>query len=106
MRGKPGLAAYSASKGALIQLTQALSGEWARHDIQVNVIAPGGFITEAQRAVLDDPDLLARRVRRIPARRMAEPSEIRATICMLASPLSRFTTGGVFVIDGGETARI
>ena len=106
VRGKPGLAAYSASKGALISLTQALSGEWARHDIQVNVIAPGGFVTEAQQAVLDDPDLLARRVRRIPARRMGEPSEIRAAICLLASPLSRFTTGCVFVVDGGETARI
>jgi 2-dehydro-3-deoxy-D-gluconate 5-dehydrogenase len=106
VRGKAGLAAYSASKGALIQLTRALSAEWARHDIQVNAIAPGGFITEAQQAVLDDPDLHRRRIRKIPARRMAAAEEIRIAICTLASPRSRFTTGSVIVIDGGETARI
>jgi 2-deoxy-D-gluconate 3-dehydrogenase len=106
VRGKAGLAAYSASKGALIQLTTALAAEWAKHDIQVNAIAPGGFITEAQQAVLSDSDLLARRIRKIPARRMAEAKEIGPVVCMLASPGSRFMTGSVIVIDGGETGKI
>ncbi len=106
IRGKPTLAAYSASKAALIRMSEALAGEWARHDIQVNVIAPGGFITDAQRAVLDDPELLKARIRRIPARRMAEPEEIGIAVCMLASPQSRFMTGSVIVIDGGEAAKL
>jgi 2-dehydro-3-deoxy-D-gluconate 5-dehydrogenase len=106
IRGKARLAAYSASKGGLIQLTRALAAEWARHDIQVNAIAPGGFVTEAQQEVLGDRELLERRVRKIPARRMADPAEIGIVVCMLASPASRFMTGSVIVIDGGETAKI
>jgi 2-deoxy-D-gluconate 3-dehydrogenase len=103
--GKATLVAYSASKGALIQMTRALAAEWAKHGIQVNAIAPGAFETGAQKRVLDDPDLLQRRIRKIPARRMAAPDEIRPLICYLSSPLSDFVTGAVYVIDGGETAR-
>lgn len=106
IRGKATLVGYSASKGALIQLTKALAAEWARHGIQVNAIAPGGFITEAQKAVLDDPDIRKKRVRKIPAGRMADPEEIGSMVCYLASPVSGFVTGSVFVIDGGETAKI
>lgn len=60
LRGKPVLAAYSASKGALLRMTEAVAAEWARYGVQVNMIAPGGFATDAQNAVLDDPDVLAR----------------------------------------------
>jgi 2-deoxy-D-gluconate 3-dehydrogenase len=105
-RGKATLAAYSSSKGALNQLTKALAAEWARHDIQVNAIAPGAFATEAQRRVLDDEEMNRRRIRKVPAGRWAAPGEIGPLVCYLVSPASRFMTGAVVTIDGGEVARI
>ncbi len=106
IRGKPTLVGYSASKGGLLRLTEALAGEWARYGIQVNAIAPGAFETAAQSEVLSSKDLLERRLRRIPARRMGIAAEIGPLVCYLASPLSDFVTGAVFVIDGGEVGRI
>lgn len=106
IRGKAVLVGYSASKGAMLQMTKALAAEWARYNVQVNAIAPGGFGTEAQAAVLNDPEVLRKRVRKIPASRMAEPHEMGPMVCYLASPLSDFVTGAVLVIDGGETAKI
>jgi 2-deoxy-D-gluconate 3-dehydrogenase len=105
-RGKPRLAAYAASKGAILQLTRALGAEWARKGVQVNAIAPGGFATEAQRAVLDDPELLEMRVRKIPARRMGRIEEIGPLVCLLASPLAEFLNGSTIVTDGGELAKL
>ena len=104
--GKPTLCAYSASKGALLQFTKALAGEWASLGVQVNAIAPGAFETSAQRAVLDSPEMLDRRLRKIPARRMGIDTEIGPLVCYLASPKSNFVTGAVFVIDGGESSRL
>ena len=104
--GKAMLVAYSASKGALLQFTKALSAEWASKGVQVNAIAPGAFATDAQRAVLDSPDILERRLRKIPVKRMGESEEIGPLICYLASAKSDFVTGGVFVIDGGESCKL
>jgi 2-dehydro-3-deoxy-D-gluconate 5-dehydrogenase len=104
--GKPTLAAYSASKGALLQFTKALAGEWAARGIQVNAIAPGAFETEAQQAVLDSPDVLARRLRKIPSGRMGQPDEIGALVCWLASSQSDFVNGATIVIDGGESSKL
>ena len=106
LRGKPTLAAYSSSKGALLRFTEALSGEWAKFNVQVNAIAPGAFATDAQQAVLESPDVLARRLRKIPAGRMGSVEEIGALACYLASPLSDFVTGATYVIDGGESAKL
>lgn len=106
VRGKPALVAYSASKGAVTRMTEALAAELARHNIQVNCIAPGAFRTEAQRAVTDDPDVLHKRVRRIPAKRMADPEEIVPLTLLLSSPGSDFITGSVYVIDGGESGKL
>lgn len=106
MRGKPGLVAYSTSKAALIRFTEALAAEWARYDVRVNAIAPGAFATRAQRAVTEDPDLLHRRVRRIPMRRMADPEEFGPLVAYLVSPLAGFVTGSTYVIDGGEVGKL
>lgn len=106
VRGKPHLVAYSTSKGAVVRMTEALAAEWAAHGVQVNCLAPGAFRTDAQRAVLESPDLLARRIAKIPARRIAEPAELVPLACLLVSPLSTFTTGAVFVVDGGESGKL
>ncbi len=106
LRGKPVLVGYSASKGAVLRMTEALAAEWAPHGIQVNAIAPGAFATEAQSEVLSSEDLLRRRVRRIPVRRMGRTEEITDLLCVLASPRSTFVTGSVFVIDGGESGKL
>ncbi len=104
--GKAMLVAYSTSKGALLQFTKALAAEWATKGVQVNAIAPGAFETEAQRAVLESPDILKRRLGKIPLRRMGEVGEIGPLICYLASTVSNFVTGAVYVIDGGESCKL
>lgn len=106
LRGKPTLAAYSSSKGAMLRFTEALSGEWAAFNVQVNAIAPGAFATDAQRAVLESPEVLTRRLKKIPSGRMGSIEEIGALACYLASPLSDFVTGATYVIDGGESAKL
>jgi 2-deoxy-D-gluconate 3-dehydrogenase len=104
--GKAMLVAYSSSKGALLQFTKALAAEWAAKGVQVNAIAPGAFETDAQRVVLESPDILKRRLGKIPARRMGDVGELGPLVCYLASPLSDFVSGSVFVIDGGESSKL
>ena len=104
--GKAMLVAYSSSKGALLQFTKALAAEWATKGVQVNAIAPGAFETDAQRVVLDSPDMLKRRLGKIPVRRMGDTDEIGPLVCYLASSKSDFVTGSVFVIDGGESCKL
>lgn len=106
VRGKPFLVPYSTSKGAVVRFTEALAAEWAAKNVQVNCIAPGAFTTEAQKAVTESADLLAKRVAKIPAGRMADPSELVPLACLLVSPLSSFTTGAIFVVDGGESGKL
>ena len=106
VRGKPHLVAYSTSKGAVVRFTEALAAEWASKNVQVNCIAPGAFRTEAQKAVTDSEELLRKRVAKIPAGRMADPTELVPLACLLVSPLSSFTTGAIFVVDGGESGKL
>lgn len=106
VRGKPYLVPYSTSKGAVVRFTEALAAEWAAKNVQVNCIAPGAFVTEAQKAVTESPELHAKRIAKIPAGRMADPAEIVPLTCLLVSPLSSFTTGAIFVVDGGESGKL
>ncbi|WP_370327869.1 SDR family NAD(P)-dependent oxidoreductase [Euzebya sp.] len=106
LRGKPQLVSYSASKGALLRLTEALAAEWAGRGVGVVAIAPGAFATRAQAAVLDDPEVLRRRLRKIPAGRMGDDDDFGPLVCYLASPLASFVTGATFVIDGGEVHKL
>jgi 2-deoxy-D-gluconate 3-dehydrogenase len=105
IRGKAGLVAYSASKAAVVQFTAGLAEELAPLGVQVNAIAPGAFATDMQAAVLQS-DYLARRLKTIPAGRMAEPSEIGPLVCYLSSDVSNFVIGVTWPIDGGEVSHL
>ena len=95
------LAAYAASKAALVQLTSALALELARHRIRVNAIAPGYIETEINRDYFASPAGAAL-VKRIPQRRLGKPEDLDGALLLLASEASAFMTGSVIVVDGGH----
>ena len=103
--GAAGHSAYCASKGAIVAFTRAMAVEWAPYGIQVNALAPGYVATDMNAAARADPDLSARIVRQIPARRFGEAREVAPWAVLLASPESDFMTGETIVIDGGQLAR-
>ncbi len=95
------VAAYAASKAAVVQLTKALALEWARYGVRVNALCPGYietpinadfFATEAGAAV----------IRRIPQRRLGVASDLDAPLLLLASDRSAYMTGAVIAVDGGH----
>jgi NAD(P)-dependent dehydrogenase (short-subunit alcohol dehydrogenase family) len=102
--GLPGYTMYAATKGGIISLTRALAVEWARHNIQVNAIGPGWFVTEMNEAAFSDPKIHARLTRDIPARRTGRLEEIGPLAVYLASSGSDFMTGQTLFLDGGHTA--
>jgi 2-deoxy-D-gluconate 3-dehydrogenase len=99
----PGYTMYAASKGAVIALTRTLAVEWARHNIQVNAIAPGWFVTDMNEAAFADPKIHERLTRDIPARRTGRLEEIGPLAIYLASSGSDFMTGQTIFLDGGHT---
>ncbi len=103
--GEPGLAAYCATKGGLIQLTRTLAIEWARYNIQVNAIAPGYFETEMTAEGRESEAVSTAMLRKIPARRFGRDAELGPLAVYLASQASDYMTGEVLLIDGGQTAR-
>lgn len=104
--GLPGYTIYSATKGAIVAFTRTLGVEWARHNVQVNAIAPGWFSTDMSAPAFEGGDerLADRLLRDIPARRRGRPEEIGPLAVYLASPASDFMTGQTIYLDGGHTA--
>jgi 2-deoxy-D-gluconate 3-dehydrogenase len=102
--GLPGYAMYAATKGGVIAFTRALGVEWARHNVQVNAIAPGWFVTEMNEAAFADPKTHERLTRDIPARRTGRLEEIGPLAVLLAGRGSDFMTGQTIFLDGGHTA--
>lgn len=96
---------YAASKGAIGQLTMALSNEWAAHGVQVNAIAPGYIATDNTQALQDDPDRSKAILSRIPAGRWGNPEDFSGPVVFLASPASDYMTGHIMVVDGGWMGR-
>lgn len=97
--------AYTASKHAVAGLTKALANEWAKHNVQVNAIAPGYFATDNTKRLRDDPARFAEISARIPAGRWGNPADLAGAIVFLASRASDYMNGHVLVVDGGWMAR-
>ncbi len=100
-RGNIGQANYSASKAGVIGLTKTLALEWARFNIAVNCVAPGGVKTRMTAAI--PANIMAQLIERIPLRRMADPDELAAVHAFLASDEASYITGQVIWADGGLT---
>jgi 2-deoxy-D-gluconate 3-dehydrogenase len=97
--------AYTASKHAVAGLTKALANEWAKHNVQVNAIAPGYFETDNTQRLRDDPQRFSEISARIPAGRWGEPSDLAGAAVFLASSASNYVNGHILVVDGGWMAR-
>jgi gluconate 5-dehydrogenase len=97
---------YTASKGGVRQLTRGMAVELAKHNIQVNAIAPGYFATEMNRALIDDAAFNAWVCQRAPAGRWGEPAEIGGLAVFLASSASDYMTGQVIALDGGMSVAL
>lgn len=99
--GGPKQPAYSASKGAVRNLTMSLAAAYAADGIRVNAVAPGWIVTNLSKGARDNPDRNAQIMSRIPMGRWADPSEIADPILFLCSDAARYMTGTVMLVDGG-----
>lgn len=98
-------AAYSTSKGAVLQLTKSLSNEWAEYGIQVNAIAPGYMLTTMNTDLMNDPVRGSQVEARIPAKRWGTPQDVAGVALFLAAPASDYVTGTLIPVDGGVLGR-
>lgn len=99
--GRDTITPYAASKGAVTMLTRGMCVELARHNIQVNAIAPGYFVTEMTQALADDPAFTGWLTKRTPAARWGKPEELIGAAVFLASGASDFVNGHLLFVDGG-----
>jgi gluconate 5-dehydrogenase len=95
---------YETAKAALVGFTRAVAADWAAHGVTVNAIAPGGFLTDANRRWFRErPEFIKEFEAQIPMGRLGEPEEIGPLAVYLASEASRYMTGAMLIIDGGYT---
>ncbi|MDP7102229.1 MAG: glucose 1-dehydrogenase [SAR202 cluster bacterium] len=103
--GSDWVAAYSSSKGGVVQLTKSLALSWAADNIQVNSILPGWIHTDLTNPIRsDNPERYASITARIPHGRWGEPDEMRGCAIFLASAASDYVTGTAIPVDGGYAA--
>ena len=104
--GRPGIAPYTASKGAVKMLTKGMAIDWGQHGIQVNGLGPGYFKTELTQALVDNTEFTAWLVGRTPSRRWGDVQDLVGAAVFLSSNASNFVNGHILYVDGGVTATL
>jgi gluconate 5-dehydrogenase len=104
--GRPNIAPYTASKGAVKMLTKGMAIDWGPHGLQVNGLGPGYFKTELNQALVDNPEFSAWLIGRTPSRRWGDVEDLVGAAVFLASDASRFVNGHILYVDGGVTATL
>lgn len=103
---RPGIAPYTATKGAVGNLTKGMATDWARYGLQCNAIAPGYFDTPLNAALVSDPEFSAWLEKRTPAGRWGRVEELVGACIFLSSAASSFVNGHTLYVDGGITASL
>ncbi|MBV8092188.1 MAG: SDR family oxidoreductase [Acetobacteraceae bacterium] len=102
--GRPTIAPYTASKGAVKMLTKGMCADWAGHGLQVNGLGPGYFETELTRPLVENKEFTAWLCKRTPAGRWGKVEELGGAVVFLAAPASDFVNGQILYVDGGLTS--
>ena len=103
---RPGIAPYTATKGAVGNLTKGMATDWAKHGLQCNAIAPGYFDTPLNAALVADSEFSEWLAGRTPAGRWGEVEELVGAAVFLSAPASSFVNGHTLYVDGGITASL
>jgi gluconate 5-dehydrogenase len=104
--GRPQIAPYMASKGAVKMLTKGMAIDWGPHGLQVNGLGPGYFKTELTEKLVNDEAFSSWLTGRTPSRRWGELADLGGAVVFLASDASNFVNGHVLYVDGGVTATL
>jgi gluconate 5-dehydrogenase len=100
---RPGIAPYTATKGAVKNLTRGMCADWAKHGLQINAIAPGYFKTPLNQALVDSEEFSSWLEKRTPAARWGNVEELIGAAVFLSSKASSFVNGHTLYVDGGIT---
>jgi gluconate 5-dehydrogenase len=100
------IAPYTTAKGAVTALAKALAIELGPAGIRCNVIAPGMYETEFNRALINQPEIYNTLAQKIPLKRWGKPADIAPLLVYLASDAGRYVNGHVFTVDGGILAAL
>jgi NAD(P)-dependent dehydrogenase (short-subunit alcohol dehydrogenase family) len=95
------VAPYSAGRGGVKQMTMCLAGEWAEHNITVNCICPGWFLTDISRKQFEDKSWSGHLLERLPAKRFGTPTDLDTAVIFFASEASCYVNGQTICVDGG-----
>jgi gluconate 5-dehydrogenase len=104
--GRPNIAPYAASKGAVKMLTKGMAIDWGPHGIQVNGLGPGYFKTELTEALVNNAEFSDWLIGRTPSRRWGDVEDLIGAAVFLASDASNFVNGHILYVDGGVTATL
>jgi gluconate 5-dehydrogenase len=103
---RPGIAPYTATKGAVGNLTKGMATDWAKYGIQCNALAPGYFDTPLNAALVSDKEFTSWLEKRTPAGRWGKVEELVGASIFLSSKASDFVNGHILYVDGGITASL